>query len=139
MRKYQIRINSNSHSHSRDSSQSSLDCRDDHDMVAGANLTSRIVPEFLTGRPTQSREDPQSQDHKNHASQDNSHNVQETTGPNATLDTLTRLADVLVGMNTKQFKQTLMVRPVRTTTLTFDGKSEKLKLIEDLFHTMIKI
>ena len=71
-------------------------------MVTGANPIPRMVPEFLTGRPSQSREDPQSQDHINHASQDNSHPVQVTTGPNATLDPRTRLADVLVGMNTKQ-------------------------------------
>ena len=42
-------------------------------------------------------------------------------------------------MNTKQPSQTLMVRPVSTTTLTFDGKSEKFELFEDLFHTMIKM
>ena len=32
-----------------------------------------------------------------------------------------------------------MVRPVSTTTLTFDRKSEKFELFEDLFHTMIKM
>ena len=32
-----------------------------------------------------------------------------------------------------------MVRPVSTTTLTFDDKSEKFELFEDLFHTMIKM
>ena len=32
-----------------------------------------------------------------------------------------------------------MVRPVSTTTLTFDGKSEKFELFEDLFRTMIKM
>ena len=32
-----------------------------------------------------------------------------------------------------------MVRPVSTTTLTFDGKSEKFELVEDFFHTMIKL
>ena len=42
-------------------------------------------------------------------------------------------------MNTKQPSQTLMVRPVSTTTLTFDGKSEKFELFEYLFHTMIKM
>ena len=99
-------------------------------MVTGANPTPGMVPEFLTGRPTQSREDPQSQDRINHASQDNSHHVQKTTGPNATLDPLERLADVLVGLNTKQVPQTLMVRPVSTTTLTLDGKSEKMNSLK---------
>ena len=32
-----------------------------------------------------------------------------------------------------------MVRPVSTTTLTFDCKSEKFNFFEDLFHTMIKM
>ena len=41
-------------------------------------------------------------------------------------DTLTRLADLMVGMNTKQATQTLMVRTVSTTTLTFKGIFEKI-------------
>ena len=99
-----------------------------------------MVPDFVTGRPTQSQDDDQQcQNDANHVSQDNSHIVLETTGPNATLDPLTRLADVLVGMNTKQTPQTLMARPVSTTTLTFDRKFEKFELFEDLFHTIIKM
>ena len=44
-------------------------------------------------------------------------------------------------MNNKPSAQTLIVRPVitSTTTLTFDGKSEKFELFEGLFHTMIKM
>ena len=42
-------------------------------------------------------------------------------------------------MNNRPSAQTLMVRPVSTTTLTFDGKSEKFEHFEDLFHTMIKM
>ena len=42
-------------------------------------------------------------------------------------------------MNNRPSAQTLMVRPVSSTTLTFDGKSEKFELFEDLFHTMIKM
>ena len=41
-------------------------------------------------------------------------------------------------MNSKSSSQTLIVRPVSTTTLTFDGKSEKFELFEDLVHTMMK-
>ena len=52
---------------------------------------------------------------------------------------INRLAEVLVGMNNRPSTQTLMVRPVSTTTLTFDGKSEKFEFFEDLFHTMIKM
>ena len=55
------------------------------------------------------------------------------------IDPINRLADVNMGMNNKPSVQTLMVRPVSTTTLTFDGKSEKLQLFEDLFRTMIKM
>ena len=33
----------------------------------------------------------------------------------------------------------MTIRPVQTTPMTFDGKSEKFELIEDLFHTMIKM
>ena len=108
-------------------------------MVTGANPTPRMVPQFLTGRPTQSREDPQSQDYTNTESQDNLPTVQETNIQNANTDPLTRLSDVLHGMNTKQSAQTLMVRPVSTNTLTFDGQSKKFELFEDLFHFMIKM
>ena len=122
-----------------DSSLGSLNCRDDHDMVTGANPTPRMVPEFITGRPTQSMENPQNQDKIDPASPTTSHQAQETAGPNTVLDHLTRLADVLTGMNNKQSPQTLMVRPASTTTLTIDGKSENFELFEDLFHTMIKL
>ena len=86
-------------------------------MATGANPTRRMVPEFLTGRPTQSREDPQREDHLNHSFQDNSHHIQETTGPNATLDPLARLADVLVSMNAKHnpHNHSWHDRPVSTT------------------------
>ena len=49
--------------------------------------------------------------------------------PSETLiDPINRLADVSMGMNSKPSAQTLMVRPVSTTILTFDGKSEKFEL-----------
>ena len=129
----------NDHLDSRDNSLSSLDCENERDMVTGANPTPRMVSEFLTGRPTQSKENPQSQDNIDPASLTTLHQAQETVGPNTVVDPLTRLADVLSGMNNKQPPQTLMVRPVSTTTLTFDGKAEIFELFEDLFHTMIKM
>ena len=110
-----------------------------HDMVTGANPTPRMVPEFLTGRPTQSRDNPQNQDLIDPQSPTTSPQDQETSGHNPAIDPLTRLANVLTGMTNKQTPQTLMVRPVSTTTLTFDGKSEKFELFEDLYHTMIKV
>ena len=33
----------------------------------------------------------------------------------------------------------MTIRPIQTTPMTFDGKSEKFELFEDLFHTMIKM
>ena len=54
-------------------------------------------------------------------------------------DTINRLAEVLVGLNNCSSAQTLMVRRVSTTTMLFEGKSEKFELFEDLFHTMIKM
>ena len=134
--KCRVQSNSNNHPQSRDCSLSSLDCRDDNDMVTGANPTPHMVPEFLTGRPTQSRDNPQSQDPIDPQSPTTSPQHQETIGHNPAIDPLTRLANVLTGMTNKQTPQT---RPVSTTTLTFDGKSEKFELFEDLFHTMIKM
>ena len=118
---------------------------DGYDMVTGANLTPHMVPEFLTGRPMQSRNNIPQQNDDNDALLDTTLPTQQmpmrtteaiTEPP---VDNINRLADVIMGMNTKQPSQTLMVRPVSTTTLTFDGKSEKFELFEDLFHTMIKM
>ena len=124
---------------SRDSSVDSYNSEQNHDMVTGANPTPHIVPEFLTGRPMQSREPLQHQNSYNNESQDLGPQVPETTKSTTPSDSINRLAEVLVGMNNRPSAQTLMVRPVSTTTLTFDGKSEKFELFEDLFHTMIKM
>ena len=51
--------------------------------------------------------------------------VQEPAIQTTPSDPINRLAEVLVGMNNRPSVQTLMVRPVSTTTLTFEGKSEK--------------
>ena len=98
-----------------------------------------MVPEFLTGRPIQSRDPLQRQKSNNDESQDTVPQVPETTTPTTPSDPINRLAEVQVGMNHRPSAQTLMVRPVSTTTLTFDGKSEKFELFEDLFHTKIKM
>ena len=107
-------------------------------MVTGANSNPRMVPEFLTGRPMQPREPLQHQNSANEESQDPEPSVNETTNTTTPTDPINRL-EVLVGINHRPSAQTLMVRPVSTTTLTFDGKSEKFELFEDLFHTMIKM
>ena len=124
---------------SRESSTDSNKSEQIHDMVTGANPTPHMVPEFLTGRPMQSREPLQSQHSNNNESQDTIPQVSETTAPTTSSDPINRLAEVLVGMNNRPSAQTLMVRPVSSTTLTFDGKSEKFELFEDLFYTMIKM
>ena len=108
------------------------------DMVTGANPTPRTVPEFLTGRPEYSRIDTRNQNPPHGQSSKNIPSVPETSVNHDNSDPIRRLADVLVGMNRKSSSQTLMVRPVGTTTLTFDGKSEKFELFGDLFLTMMK-
>ena len=129
----------NSRQRSRESSTDSINSAQNRDMVTGANPTPHMVPEFLTGRPMQSREPLQRQNSNHEESQDTIPQVPETTPSNTSPDPINRLAEVLVGMNNRPSAQTLMVRPVSTTTLTFDGKSEKFELFEDLFHTMIKM
>ena len=42
-------------------------------------------------------------------------------------------------MQNRPTAQQLTIRPVTSNTMTFDGKSEKFELFEDLFHTMIKM
>ena len=115
-----------------------MNSEQNHDIVTGANPTPHMVPEFLTGRPMQSREPLQRHNSTDHEPQETIPQVLETTAPTTPSDPINRLAEVLVGMNNRPPAQTLMVRPVKTTTLTFDGKSEKFELFEDLFHTMNK-
>ena len=118
-----------------------------YDLVTGANLTPALVPEFLTGRPMQFRNKTPHQQCINDDTLDTTLPAQQTPAHTNTqninsetpVDPINRLSDVIRGMNSKPSAQTLIVRPVSTTTLTFDGKSEKFELFEDLFHTMIKM
>ena len=131
--------NSSQNDYFRGNSIASQSSGENHDMVIGANPTPVTVPELLTGRPMHSRIDTQNQNLQQGQSSENVLLVSETSVNHDTSDPIRSHADVLVGMNSKSSAQTLMVRPVSTTTLTFDGKSEKFKLFEDLFHTMIKM
>ena len=124
---------------SRQSSVDSVNSEQNYDMVTGANPTPHMVPEFLTGRPMQPRERLQRHNSTDHESQETIPQVPETPAPTIPSDPINCLAEVLVGMINCPSAHTLMVRPVSTTTLTFDGKSEKVELFEDLFHTMIKM
>ena len=111
----------------------------DCDMVTGANTTLHTVPEFLTGRPMESQELLQNPETTHSESQDPTQPVPGTSILNITTDPINRLADILVGINNRPSTQTLTVRPVSSTTATFDGKLEKFELFEDRFHTMIKV
>ena len=132
-------IQENGRQMSRQSSVKSYNSEQNCEIVTGANPTPHMVPEFLTGRPMQSRNPLRKQTSNNDESQDTTPQFPETTTPTTPSDTIYRRAEVLVGMNNRPSAQTLMVRPVSTPTLTFDSKSEKFELFEDLFHTMIKM
>ena len=143
-----ITTSSNQNNHRRENLVDFEQSDDDgYDMMTGANLTPHLVPEFLTGRPMQSRNTIPLPNHSTDDTLETTLPAQQNPIPINTqemhreppVDPINRLADVIMGMNTKQPSQTLMVRPVSTTTLTFDGKSEKFELFEDLFHTMIKM
>ena len=107
-----------------------------HDMVTGDNESPLQVPEFLTGRVS-------SRNHLDRSYEDikldTTIPAQERNAPAAQTDPITRLADVLTTMQNRPTAQQLTIRPVNSNTMTFDGKSEKFELFEDLFHTMIKM
>ena len=105
-------------------------------MVTGENESQNPVPEFLTGRIP-------SRNHLNQSYEDINLDTtipaQERTATAVEPDPISRLADVLTNMQNRPTTQQLTIRPVNSNTMTFDGKSEKLELFEDLFHTMMKM
>ena len=107
-----------------------------HDMVTGDNESPPQVPEFLTGRVSSRNHLDRSYEDIN---LDTTIPAQERNAPAAQTDPITRLADVLTTMQSRPTAQQLTIRPVNSNTMTFDGKSEKFELFEDLFHTMIKM
>ena len=55
-------------------------------------------------------------------------------------NSIARPADGIAGIATQQRPQAAtMLKPVSTNTLIFDGKNENFELLEDLFHTMLKM
>ena len=108
-----------------------------YDMVTGENESPIEVPEFLTGRiPSTS--------HLNRSNDDlplldTTIPAQQRIATAADSAPITRLADVLTTMQNRPTAQQLTIRPVNSNTMTFDGKSKKFELFEDLFHTMIKM
>ena len=121
-------------------SRSACDLRDtagiSQHMVTGANEAQQQIPEFLTGR-IHSIPNLERQQSNHNVSLDTTLPAPEPEVPVTPQDPLNRLADVLVNLQNKS--QTMTIRPVQTTPMTFDGKSEKFELFEDLFHTMIKM
>ena len=110
--------------------------RNVHDMVTGDNESPLQVPEFLTGRVSSRNHLDRSYEDIN---LDTTIPAQERNAPATQNDPITRLADVLTTMQNRPTAQQLTIRPVNSNTMTFDGKSEKFELFEDLFHTMIKM
>ena len=107
-----------------------------HDMVTGDNESPNPVPEFLTGRiPSRTFLNQSYED----INLDTTIPAHERIATAADPDAITRLADVLTTMQNRPTAQQLTIRPVNSNTMTFDGKSEKVELFEDLFHTMIKM
>ena len=105
-------------------------------MVTGANEAQQQIPEFLTGR-IHSIPNLERQQSNQNVSLDTTLPAPVQEDPETPEDPLNRLADVLVNLQNKP--QTMTIRPVQTTPLTFDGKSEKFEFFEDLFQTMIKM
>ena len=121
-------------------SQSACDLRDttgrSHYMVTGAIDTQYQVPEFLTVR-IHSIPNLERQQSNHNVSLDTTLLAPEPEVSDVPKDSLNRSADVLVNFQNKP--QSMTFRQVQTTPMTFDGKSEKFELFEDLFHTMIKM
>ena len=105
-------------------------------MVTGATGTQPQFPEFLTGR-IHSIPNLERQQSNHNVSLDTTLPAPDPAVPELPQDPFNRLADVLVSLQNKPDSMT--IRSVQTTPITFDGKSEKFELFEDLFHTMIKM
>ena len=86
------------------------------------------IPEFLTGNPLHDT----TNDVLNSTliTQDRTHRERESS--------ITRLANAITS-RLPTSNTTSLVKPVTTSTLTFDGKNEKFELFEDWFHTLIKM
>ena len=121
-------------------SRSACDLRDHTDftpyMVTGANEAQHPIPEFLTGR-IHSQPNLQRQESAHDTTMDTTLPIAEAVVAEPPQDPINRLADVLVNLQNKP--QSMTIRPVTTNPMTFDGKTEKFELFEDLFHTMIKM
>ena len=98
-----------------------------HYMMTGANQAQQQILEFLTGR-IHSIPNLERQQSNHSVSLDTTLPAPVQEDPETPQDPLNRLADVLVNLQNKP--QTMTIRPVQTTPMTFDGKSEKLCSIQ---------
>ena len=84
------------------------------------------VPEFLSGRihtqPALSRQASTSNIYLNATL------PEPENPPTPSQDPINWLAEVLINLQNKPQNQSFTIRPVNTTTMTFDGKSEKFEL-----------
>ena len=100
-------------------------------MVTGGNDTQRQFPEFLTRR-IYSNPNLESQELSHNFSLDTNLSAPEPEVPKTPQDPINRLANALVNLQKKP--QSMTTRPVKTTLMIFDRKSENFELFEDLFH-----
>ena len=121
-------------------SRSACDLRNNRDhspyMVTGATDIQRQIPEFLTGK-IHTNPNLERQESTHNVSLDTTLSAPEPEVPETPQDPLNIVADVLVNLQNKP--QSMTIRPVTTTPMRFDGKSDKCELFEDLFHTMIQM
>ena len=112
-------------------SRSACDLRDHSDtipyMVTGANELQHPIPEILTGR-IHSQPNLQRQE----STHDTTLPLAEPVPAEQPQDPINIPADVLVNLQNRP--QSMTIRPVTTNSITFDGKTEKFELFEDLFH-----
>ena len=94
-------------------------------MKTGYNEAPNPFHEFLTGRiPSRTALNQSNCNHND--SLDTTLAAPERKTPVAVQDPIRRLADVLTHFqNRPTAQQPLTIRPVNTTTMTFDGKNEK--------------
>ena len=106
------------------------------DFVTGANDTQHSIPEFLTGR-FHSQPDLQRKESAHDTTMNTTLPAAATVPVAQQQDPINLLAHVLVNLHNKP--QAVTIRTVTTTPITYDGKTENFELIENLFHTMIKM
>ena len=105
-------------------------------MMTGAIDTQLQTPEFLT-EGIHSIPNLERQQSNHNVSLDTTLPAPDPEVPEPPQDPLNRLADELVNLQNKP--QSMTIRPVPTTPMTFDGKNENFEHFEDLFHTMINM